>query len=60
MIDYGITKGRGGELHGDLREADADCEVRYQTPVPGGMGLMVRAALLLNVLDAYKRHRGLM
>lgn len=59
VIDYGITKGRGGELHGDLWEADASCEVRYQTPVPGGMGLMVRAGLLMNIADAYKRRRGL-
>lgn len=55
VIDYGITKGSGGELHGDLWEADASCEVRYQTSVPGGMGLMVRAGLLLNIVDAYKR-----
>lgn len=59
VIDYGITKGHDGELHGDLWEADASCEVRYQTSVPGGMGLMVRAALILNVVDAYKRRRGL-
>ena len=59
VIDYGITKGHDGELHGDLWEADASCEVRYQTSVPGGMGLMVRAGLLMNIVDAYKRRRGL-
>lgn len=31
-----------------------------QTSVPGGMSLMARAALLLNVVGAYKRRRGLM
>ena len=59
IIDYGITKNADtGMLHGDF---DPDCAeaCRYQTVVPGGMGLMVRAGLLLNVLDAYKRRRGL-
>ena len=59
VIDFGITKGPNGKLHGDISQDYADwCQ--YQTPVPGGMGLMVRAALMLNVLDAYKRRRGLM
>lgn len=60
IIDYGITKSTDtGWLHGDI---DPDCAeaCKYQTAVPGGMGLMVRAALLLNVVDAYKRRRGLM
>lgn len=59
IIDYGITKNADtGMLHGDF---DPDCAeaCRYQTVVPGGMGLMVRAGLLLNVLDAYKRRREL-
>lgn len=59
VIDYGITNGSDGELHGDLWEADASCEVRYQTSVPGGMGLMVRAGLLMNIVEAYKKRRGL-
>lgn len=59
VIDYGVTKGHDGELHGDLWEADASCEVRYQTSVPGGMGLMVRAGLLMNIVEAYKKRRGL-
>lgn len=59
VIDFGITKGPNGKLHGDISQDYADwCQ--YQTPVPGGMGLMVRAALLMNIVDAYKRRRGLM
>lgn len=59
VIDYGITKGPNGKLHGDISQDYADwCQ--YQTPVPGGMGLMVRAGLLMNIVDAYKRRRGLM
>ena len=59
IIDYGITKNADtGMLHGDF---DPDCAeaCRYQTSVPGGMGLMVRAGLLLNIVDAYKRRRGM-
>lgn len=60
VIDYGITRyDDTGELHGDF-ETVASQLAEYQTPVPGGMGLMVRAGLLMNIVDAYKRHRGLM
>ena len=58
IIDYGITKGEDGKLHGDI-SADAANHCTYQTAVPGGMGLMVRAGLLLNIVDAYKHRRGL-
>lgn len=58
IIDYGITKGEDGKLHGDIAAEYAD-RCKYQTAVPGGMGLMVRAGLLLNILDSYKRRRGL-
>lgn len=58
VIDYGITTGVDGKLHGDFVKGREDY-LDYQTVVPGGMGLMVRAGLLLNVLDAYKRRRGL-
>lgn len=57
IIDYGITKGPDGKLHGDFMERKSS--TMQQTSVPGGMGLMVRAGLLFNVLDAYKRRRGL-
>ena len=58
VVDYGITKGEDGKLHGDIAANYAD-RCRYQTSVPGGMGLMVRAGLLLNVMDAYKARRGI-
>ena len=58
VIDYSITKGADGKLHGDFVTGREDY-LHYQTPVPGGMGLMVRAGLLLNIVDSYKRRRGL-
>ena len=57
IIDYGITKAPDGKLHGDFMERKSS--TMQQTPVPGGMGLMVRAGLLLNIVDSYKRRRGL-
>lgn len=60
VIDYGITRHDDtGELHGDFETTSSNL-VKYQTPVPGGMGLMVRTGLLMNIADAYKRRRGLM
>lgn len=59
VIDYGITKGADGKLHGDFVKGREDY-LDYQTSVPGGMGLMVRAGLLMNIVDAYKWRRGLM
>lgn len=58
VIDYGITKNKSGKLHGDFRGGLAQY-YKYHTAVPGGMGLMVRAGLLLNIVDAYKSRRGL-
>lgn len=59
VIDYGITKGNDGKLHGDFEDNGFCMQKQKQTSVPGGMGLMVRAALLMNIVDAYKRRRGL-
>lgn len=61
VVDYGIKPGPDGKLHGNFAQSDMtniDRSIR-QTPVPGGMGLMVRAGLLLNIVDSYKRRRGL-
>ena len=57
VIDYGIAKGADGKLHGDFQSGFAQY-YKYHTAVPGGMGLMVRAGLLLNIVDAYKGRRG--
>ena len=57
VVDYGIKTGPDGKLHGNFAQSDMtniDRSIR-QTPVPGGMGLMVRAGLLLNIVDAKKR-----
>lgn len=56
VIDYGITEGEDGKLHGDFQSGLAQY-YKYHTAVPGGIGLMVRAGLLLNIVDAYKGRR---
>lgn len=49
IVDVGINRGEDGHLHGD---AVPGLQVRLQTPVPGGVGLLTRVALLENLLEA--------
>ena len=48
IIDVGINRGIDGKLHGD---AVPNLNVKYQTPVPGGVGLLTRLALLENLIQ---------
>lgn len=50
IIDVGINR-IDGKLYGD---AEPNLLVRYQSPVPGGVGLLTRLTLLRNLLEAYK------
>ena len=52
FIDYGITKGEDGKLHGDLYVRNPENTNSIITSVPGGMGLLVRGALIKNIMDA--------
>ena len=51
LVDVGINRDGEGKLHGDFV---SDLPVRLQTPVPGGVGLLTRLALLENLLEATK------
>ena len=55
IVDYGITKDDQGNLHGDLYVTYPENPYMTYTAVPGGMGLLVRAALLMNIMDAYDK-----
>ena len=46
LVDVGINRDENG-LHGDILP---DRPVKFQTPVPGGVGLLTRLALMENVL----------
>lgn len=50
IVDVGMNKNDDGKLCGDC-EAVTVCE---KTPVPGGVGLLTRLALIVNLLKLYK------
>ncbi|MCQ2792595.1 MAG: bifunctional 5,10-methylenetetrahydrofolate dehydrogenase/5,10-methenyltetrahydrofolate cyclohydrolase, partial [Bacilli bacterium] len=49
VVDVGINRDETG-LHGDV---EPNLKVRLQTPVPGGVGLLTRLTLLVNLMEAY-------
>lgn len=62
VIDVGITrvpdasKKSGFRLAGDVDFAGVSPKCSYITPVPGGVGPMTIVSLLMNTLEARKRH----
>ncbi|MDD2992473.1 MAG: methylenetetrahydrofolate dehydrogenase / methenyltetrahydrofolate cyclohydrolase [Clostridiales bacterium] len=59
VIDVGINRGEDGKLTGDVDEAALAEKNGYITPVPGGVGLMTRAMLMVNTVRAAKRQNGI-
>lgn len=57
IIDVGINRGQDGKMCGDVDFDAVSRKVAAITPVPGGVGLMTRAALLKNVVTAYYTRR---
>jgi len=61
VIDVGITRIKsestksGFKLVGDVKFSEVAARCSYITPVPGGVGVMTRVALLQNTLLAAKR-----
>lgn len=61
VVDVGMTrvddpsKKKGYRLAGDVNFEEVKTIASYITPVPGGVGPMTRASLLLNTFQAYKR-----
>ena len=54
IVDVGINRGEDGKLHGD---AIPGLPVANQTPVPGGVGLLTRFALMANLMKAYRERQ---
>jgi methylenetetrahydrofolate dehydrogenase (NADP+)/methenyltetrahydrofolate cyclohydrolase len=52
VIDVGINRGADGRLCGDVEFEAAQERAAYITPVPGGVGPMTVAMLMLNTLRA--------
>lgn len=63
VVDVGINRDQSGKLCGDvdvedIREIFNEEEI-YVTPVPGGVGLLTRLALMENVFQAYLKQEGI-
>lgn len=51
VMDVGINRDKNNHLEGD---AINDLNVCFKSPVPGGVGLLTRIALLINLIECYK------
>lgn len=56
VVDVGTNKNSEGKLVGDVDFESVKDIAGYITPVPGGVGPMTIASLLLNLFDSYKRN----
>lgn len=54
VIDVGINRDENGNLCGDCDYANLLDVCEYVSPVPGGVGLLTRYALMKNVVEAAK------
>jgi methylenetetrahydrofolate dehydrogenase (NADP+)/methenyltetrahydrofolate cyclohydrolase len=54
VIDVGINRLENGKVVGDADFESCKDKASYITPVPGGVGPMTIARLLLNTVEAYK------
>jgi methylenetetrahydrofolate dehydrogenase (NADP+)/methenyltetrahydrofolate cyclohydrolase len=55
VIDVGMNRGPDGRLCGDVDFAGVSAVAGAITPVPGGVGPMTRAMLLVNTVEAAER-----
>ena len=57
-IDCGISRDKDGKLCGDLDLESIESIEGLATPVPGGVGLLTTAQLMLNVIACYQLYHG--
>jgi methylenetetrahydrofolate dehydrogenase (NADP+)/methenyltetrahydrofolate cyclohydrolase len=55
VIDVGMNRNDDGKLCGDVDFAGVSQVAGWITPVPGGVGPMTRAMLLVNTLESAER-----
>ncbi|HRL36996.1 MAG TPA: bifunctional methylenetetrahydrofolate dehydrogenase/methenyltetrahydrofolate cyclohydrolase, partial [Ottowia beijingensis] len=55
VIDVGMNRDDAGKLCGDVDFAAVKDVASWITPVPGGVGPMTRATLLVNTIEAAER-----
>lgn len=51
LFDVGINRDENNKLCGDIKK---DQNVAFQSPVPGGVGLLTRLCLIENLMEAYR------
>lgn len=56
VIDVAMNRNEAGKLCGDVDYGPVSEKASYITPVPGGVGPMTRAMLMVNTLEAARRH----
>ncbi len=56
LIDVGINRLENGKIVGDADFANVAPKCSWITPVPGGVGRMTVAALMINTLNAYQQN----
>jgi len=54
VVDVGMNRDESGKLCGDVDFEAVKGIAAFITPVPGGVGLMTRAMLMSNTLEAYQ------
>lgn len=59
VIDVGMNRDENGRLCGDVDYAEVEPVAGAITPVPGGVGPMTRAMLMLNTVTAAERLAGM-
>lgn len=59
VVDVGINRDEDGNLTGDVAYEEVTEIAKAVTPVPGGVGPLTRAMLLVNVVRACCQRRGL-
>lgn len=55
VIDVGIFKDENGKTRGDVDFENVSKSASYITPVPGGVGPMTIASLMLNTVELFER-----
>lgn len=57
VVDVGIFKDENGNTRGDVEYDRASKIASYISPVPGGVGPMTIASLMLNTVELFKKHK---
>lgn len=59
VIDVGIFKDLSGRIRGDVEFDEISNKASYISPVPGGVGPMTIASLMLNTVELYNKQHDL-